>query len=528
MVNLTFYGGVEEIGGNKILLEDGTKSLLLDFGLSYKKRQFYFEEYLNPRSGSGLLDLLTLGLIPPLQGIYRADLELKGLWQSFQSHSSFRDIEHIDGLLLTHAHFDHSGNVSLLKGEIPVYATAATAFLAKAIQDTGKSGFEQQICYYSLLTSGYPKSCRQIALISGSEARQQRQFHLPDTELAKLTPEAIEFWEKASGQKGFDCQPLKNHSDCAFNIRCFPVDHSIPGAAAWGIETSSGWVIYTGDLRRHGTRGDTTAKFIEEAAKLRPRALIIEGTNIKTASNVSEAEVFQNALTAISKERNLVIADFPARDIDRLLTFLQIARETKRKLAILPRDAYMLNTMHLLDKNIPDIALDDNIVIYQDTTASKSPGVWMQHIYQNYDNKVVLAEDVKDAQNEYILSFSFFDINELPSIQPAPGSLYLFSSSEPHNEEQRIDFRRLRHWLERFQFRPYGLPVEKDGDWDIPESEKGLHASGHACGTDLLDIVNQIRPEVVIPVHTEDASIYEQRLTDKKVILPVEGKPLIV
>ena len=36
MTSLTFYGGVGEIGGNKILLEDGTKSLLLDFGLSYK------------------------------------------------------------------------------------------------------------------------------------------------------------------------------------------------------------------------------------------------------------------------------------------------------------------------------------------------------------------------------------------------------------------------------------------------------------------------------------------------------------
>ena len=35
MVKLTFYGGVNEIGGNKILLEDNGTKLFLDFGLSF-------------------------------------------------------------------------------------------------------------------------------------------------------------------------------------------------------------------------------------------------------------------------------------------------------------------------------------------------------------------------------------------------------------------------------------------------------------------------------------------------------------
>jgi hypothetical protein len=38
---------------------------------------------------------------------------------------------------------------------------------------------------------------------------------------------------------------------------------------------------------------------------------------------------------------------------------------------------------------------------------------------------------------------SFFDLNELLSVHPRPSSLHLFSFSEPHNEEQDIDFRRL-------------------------------------------------------------------------------------
>ncbi len=535
MVYLTFYGGVEEIGGNKILLEDGTKNLLLDFGLSYKKRKLFYEEYLQPRVGAGLLDLLTMGSIPPLQGIYRPDLEPVGLWQNLYSHPLFRKIETIDGVLLSHAHFDHSGHISLLNGEIPIYATTATAFLSKAIQDSGKSGFEQQICYFSPLSAGCPKGSRQAALQSGNEGRQQRQFHLPEAELKMLKPEAVTFWqsgfwEKTARQKDINSLPLKRHADCALKIRCFPVDHSIPGAAAWGIETSSGWIIYSGDLRLHGNRSNLTQQFIEEATKLHPQVLIIEGTNITKENNVTEHEVFQNALKAVAGVKTLVIADFPARDIDRLLTFLQIAREIKRKLVILPKDAYLLRTMHLIENNVPDITSENNIAIYQDTTASKSLNIWMQNIYRDYDNKIVLAGDIRKAQEQYILSFSFFDINELPSINPSPGSLYLFSSSEPHDEEQEIDFRRLHSWLDHFGINHRGLSVEVNGKWEIPKAEKGLHASGHACDTDLIEIVNRIKPEIVIPIHTEQVKIYQQKLakTGVRVVLPAEGKPIKV
>jgi ribonuclease J len=89
----------------------------------------------------------------------------------------------------------------------------------------------------------------------------------------------------------------------------------------------------------------------------------MEGTNIQRLSNVTEQEVFDNALSAIKGAKGLVIADFSAKDVDRLLTFLQIAHDTDRKLAILPKDAYLLKTMRLLDLEIPDIALDQNIVI---------------------------------------------------------------------------------------------------------------------------------------------------------------------
>jgi mRNA degradation ribonuclease J1/J2 len=46
----------------------------------------------------------------------------------------------------------------------------------------------------------------------------------------------------------------------------------------------------------------------------------------------------------------------------------------------------------------------------------------------------------------------------------------------------------------------------------IPEEEKGLHASGHACGPDLLRVAGEIQPQVLIPVHSENPEFYVDNL----------------
>ncbi len=532
MVRLTFYGGINEIGGNKILLEDGERKLFLDFGFPYKRQKLFYEEYLKPRGGAGLLDPLTMGLIPPLEGLYRDDLATPSLWEQFRDAPAFRRLNRVDGVLLTHAHLDHSGHISFIKDTVPVYTTAVTAFVTKAIQDSGKSDFDQQVCYFNPTSHGYPKGLKQVACLTG-DAKQQRQFCVADVKPEAMNPEAVEFWrwgfwKKTTRQKELASCPLTSHSGCSLSLRCFPVDHSIPGACAWGIETSSGWVIYSGDLRLHGKRAGLTRKFIEQVAALRPRVLILEGTNVSRETNVAEDQVYENALKAAKSSKNLIIADFSPRDIDRLLTFLQIAKDTGRKLAILPRDAYLLKTLRLLEPATPDIAREDNLAIYQDTTASKSPRLWLQNICQEYDSKVVLAEDVRNEQDRFILSFSFFDLNELPSIRPGAGSVYIYSSSEPHDEEQEIDFRRLHRWLEHFCLRGIGLPVESNGKWQIPDGERGLHASGHACGPDLLRIAHEIDPEVLIPVHSEYPGFYSEHLSNSgiNVVLPGLGETI--
>jgi ribonuclease J len=72
--------------------------------------------------------------------------------------------------------------------------------------------------------------------------------------------------------------------------------------------------------------------------------------------------------------------------------------------------------------------------------------------------------------------------------------------------------------------------VKKNGEWEIPEEERGLHASGHACGPDLLRIAREIQPELLIPVHSQTPEFYEDNLRASriKVILPEEGRTVAI
>jgi ribonuclease J len=534
VVTLTFYGGVNEIGGNKVLVEDSDLRLLLDFGFPYKTHKMFFEEYLKPRGGAGLRDPLSLGLLPPLEGLYREELEEPGLWGEFRRNPLHRRIDSVDGVLLSHAHLDHSGYISFLKPDIPVFCTATTAFVSKAMQDSGRSDFDQNVCYFPSVQRKAPPGWKQEAFLSDSRApKRQRQFCIADRDPGSLSEESLRFWQdgfwkRSSKQVAMDSRSLQRHDGRGVNVRCLPVDHSIPGACGWAFETSSGWIVYSGDLRLHGSAGHLTRAFMEHAAQLRPTALILEGTNVNRQGNTFEHEVHENCLKAVSGCTGLVIADFPARDADRLTTLLQVARETRRKLAVTPKRAYLLKTLRLLDPTLPDVACSEDIAVYQDTRATTDG--WMRGLCEECEANTVVARDIASAQDQFILCFNFFDINDLPSIPPRAGSLYLFSSSEPHDEEQEIDFRRLHNWIRHFDLTPFGLPVETHGVWQIPEEQRGLHASGHACGPDLIEVARTINPRCLIPIHSEQPEFYEQALAGSgiEVRLPKAGGSLTI
>jgi len=516
-MKITVHDGAGVVGGNKILLQDSGTSIFLDFGINYAQKGLYFEDFLQPRSAKGLLDLLETGIIPPLKGLYRSELEPEGLWKRFQHNT----IGEIDGVLLSHAHMDHSGHISLLREDIPIFMRLPTAVIAKAIQDSARPGFEGQVCYISsrIMEGGVSKSVSKAPYVG-------RHLRIIKEEIAasSMTLKKVEefFQRIPTKSKGLETQAIKFANKIGgLPVRAFTVDHSIFGATAYAIETSSGWIVYTGDLRRHGKMGEFTEKFAQEVSKLKPRVLIMEGTNTAFTEHITEDAVGERCMDVVKKGQGLVVADFGPRNLERLLIFFRIAKESGRRLVVTAKDAYIMGSLAPIVKDLKDAIEGEGLLIYQEERA-KNEG-WEEEVYSVYEDRLISYENIYNDPSSYILCFSFWDFNELIDIQPKEG-IYIYSTSEAFDEEQRIDLIRWKQWLDHFNLKAFGFPDTETGK--VREEEKGFHASGHMNGKDILWLNETINPEVVIPVHTRNPGFFQENIKGKKVILPPKGVPI--
>jgi ribonuclease J len=121
---LTFYGGVNEIGGNKILLRDGDTEVFFDFGMSFAmKKQFYSPPFLSPKSEKSLQEL---GILPKIKGAYKFDTQAP----------------EIDAVFISHGHLDHSAYLSFIKREIPVYCGETTKTILQALSEMRRADLE--------------------------------------------------------------------------------------------------------------------------------------------------------------------------------------------------------------------------------------------------------------------------------------------------------------------------------------------------------------------------------------------------
>ena len=457
MTSLTFHGGVNEIGGNKILLEDKDTKVFLDFGMSFGKRGAYFDEFMSPRIATGLKDFIEMGLVPNLQNVYRTDL-LKMMDRT--------DTEtDIDGILLTHAHADHADYISFLNENIPVYMGDTCKLILEAIQMRSASKFEREILSFK------PRPTDRKA---EPIERDIQTFRTGD----KFTIGSLEI------------EPIH-------------VDHSVPGAYGFIIYTSSGPIVYTGDIRMHGTNPKMTDDFVKKAVDVKPIALIAEGTRITDLqSDESEQKVFDECNAHVSNTDKLAIADFNFKDMDRLRTFYNIAKQNNRKFVVNVNDVPFLE--HLAKDpqlNVP-LPNDEHIQIF---SPEKSTRRKFEKEYLEYDN-VITAQDLANQQGQSLCAFSFWHFGALIDTKPTSGSLYIHSASEPFNDEGISDKKRINLWLEHF-----GL------------NRVQSHCSGHSKGQDLLDVVKEIDSDMLFPIHTVHPESYKN-VTDKMTIVQESTK----
>jgi len=139
----------------------------------------------------------------------------------------------------------------------------------------------------------------------------------------------------------------------------------------------------------------------------------------------------------------IMLAEFGYSDIDRLNTFYEVAKKNGRCLAVSLKQAYLLNALrddvHL---KVPALE-DDDLLIFR--KSKKRYDKWETGLIEHFDgtSKIFDVFEVSKQQYKVVLAVSFYDFDELNSIQSVPGTVMSFLSSEPFNEEMELYYGRL-------------------------------------------------------------------------------------
>ena len=469
MTDITFHGGVNDIGGNKFLVEDKGTKVFMDFGMSFSQEGQFFSQFLNARTSNSLNDLFELGILPKIKGLYRRD---------YAKHMDFDGTEdtEIDAVLLTHAHVDHCAYIPYLRPDIPIYCSEESKLIMQNFDETG--------------SDQYLTLKERFRIHEGKDGTMMRT-----TGDKVKVPRRIETFESG-----------KEFSIDSIDVNPLPVDHSIPGVHAFILHTSDSTIGNTADLRFHGRHSDDTEKFVETCAESDLDLLLCEGTRVNAAASLTEFDVERKVAQIINDTKGLVICGYPIRDLDRLMSFYIAAKNTNRYLLIDMKQAYLLKLFNEspnlkgqfpspTDKNIKVYIqrgswglIDKDLETFTERQLLQDYGTW-QREFLDYPNAVDYR-DVQKNQKEFIFYCSDYRLQDLIDIKPSEGASYISSLTEPFNTEMEIKEDQVKNWFVHF-----GV-LKREDDWHQ------IHVSGHGDGEQIKYVIDNTNAKSLIPIHT--------------------------
>jgi len=481
VVGLWILDGVDCIGGNKIALTRDGEGLFLDFGVNMKRRRAYEVSYRVFAIANKMFYHLYSEILPRIRGIYRADLiELDERVKEMLADQPELSIQ---ATLISHAHMDHYGAMGFLSDEIAVAVSNSMKIMIEAMAESSSYDIEGEI------------------------------FRLRDRRGKEEIQRSCEIFEEG-----------RRISNIPFNVKAYPVDHSVPAAFGFLVEDAS--LAYTGDIRIHGPRMDLTERFLEKVRGV--DYLLIEGTRIDTSTNISEENVFKRIEEYVmEKPERFACVMVSSTDLDRVRGIIEIARGFGRTPILSPRLAYLIDRLKEAGSKIALPSLKDTC-IYFERRSLRGGGYdlsprhyrrWMREVYESRldgrrEGELRKAEEISKDQGKYILIANSLDyVLELAQIKPEPGSRLIVSTSEPHDEEQEISWGKFLEWVDLLRL-----------------DMRMAHSSGHADRESLLRIIDEIDPKAIIPIHTERPYEFQRlkRIGDIRceVILPHVSRSL--
>lgn len=269
------------------------------------------------------------------------------------------------------------------------------------------------------------------------------------------------------------------------NIKVTPFrcDHSAYDSYMFLIEADEKTVLYTGDFRSNGRRD--YQKLLDRIPQV--DVLIIEGTNLsreEARENLEETLLEDIAIRELQKHTGPAFILLSAMNIDRLITAYDAAKKTDR---ILLEDLYTALITDAAGVGIPNPKKYSDIKVF---VTDGNP--------ERYDKLITFgkAKISREAisKQDYIMCVRPSMINylkKLNELQSFADGILFYGMWKGYQEREDIKL-----FL----------------DFMIDKCVKihTLHTSGHADSKTIDRLIEDVKPRMILPVHTENEEWFDR------------------
>lgn len=421
---VTFYNGLNTIGGPMIEVAYGKSHVLFDLGEVYRP-----ELNLPDESYQTLIQNKLIGDVP---NFYDPKITGKKIDTDRWEHSA---------AYMSHLHLDHSKAMNLLAPEIPLYAGSITAHMLPALNEKGD---------FLLPAAGHQSNYTRSIIA----AKYKKPIHVGDI--------TLEIW---------------------------PSDHDAYGATGLIITTPDKKISYTGDIRLHGYHPDWVHEYL--TASKGCDLFISEATGVSWPEEKNDKDSEEFTGPKNEKELTEDIVNLQKENPNRQITFntyptnverlLRIIADSPRKVVLYAERAHLLKES--FKKDYP----------YYYLPGDKKFTDLKPELEVSYS-------DLLDDDHKYLWQA----VSDFDRLQK--GGLYIHSNAEPLGDFDPA-------------YKPFVEQFAKDGI-----EYKALRCSGHADEKELKEIISEVQPAILIPVHTLHPELEENPYGKR--ILPKRGQTI--
>lgn len=262
----------------------------------------------------------------------------------------------------------------------------------------------------------------------------------------------------------------------------YSCDHSAYDSYMFLIKNNGRTILYTGDFRANG-RLDYE-KLLYELPEV--DALIIEGTTLsrkEARDNILESALEEIAVEEARKYKGPCFVMMSAMNIERIATMRNVAKRTNRMLL---EDVYTAQIATAIEKGKLKPDKDENIRVF---ITDGNPERYEQ--LKSFGSAKIGKQAI--AKEKYVMCIRPSMINylkKLNELQSFEDGILFYGMWKGYQEKEDIA-NLLQYLKER------GVKIHT------------LHTSGHADEKTIEQLIADVNPSIIIPVHTENEEWFD-------------------